>query len=168
MYVDIVILSLIMIWRKDKPAPRTVHRLRQRSTTISVYRALQTLQIGFNFCFKSWMFPSHKFVLLNAAVLGTYGAIKLHGPRGIIMGVTAIMALLYLSIMFKNLGNLHERSEKTLNSWKYDTNKIMRRFLRSSPTIHAEVGYFYGVKRTTVVVIWGTVFNFATNMLLSF
>jgi hypothetical protein len=135
---------------------------------MKLYRTMQILQNMFNFCFQYWLFPTHKFIVMNAAVLGTYGAIKLHGPRGIIMGVTAALALVYLSVMFKSLGKLYDVSESSLGSWKMDGNKVMRKFVKSSPNIRCEVSSFYSVKKATVIVIWGTVFNFATNMLLSF
>jgi len=144
-------------------------KLRSSANFQRIYRDLQTLQTFFNFCFRKWFFPTHKCAVMNVAVLGTFGAVKLSGPRAINMLGAATLSLLYLGMFFKKLGNIFVISEDVLRSWYCGAgkNRRLRSFLKSSLPLRSDVGYYYYVTKTTVVVIWATVFNLTTNLLLS-
>ncbi|XP_035709381.1 uncharacterized protein LOC110851927 isoform X1 [Folsomia candida] len=149
----------------------TRNSLRSKFVFQNVYRSLQLLQAEFNFCCRDWLFPTHKGVVMMVAIVGIFGAIRLPPPRSVVMGVTATFAMLYLSLIFWRLGKIRQKSGETLKAWKTAAggarSKGFRKWLRSCLPLRVEIGGFYIVDRATVVVVWGTVFNFTTTLLLS-
>lgn len=132
------------------------------------YRELQTLHCACNSYFQSFFFPVHKYIVINIAIIGIYGSIKISGPRALIMAVGAGISLCYLSMIFRRLGKLYMTSHEVLHLWRGEKGRYIRRFIKSSQPIRVEIGNYYYVTKTTVIVIYYTVFNFTTNMLLSF
>ncbi|CAG7817439.1 unnamed protein product [Allacma fusca] len=149
------------------PSTRTIQDLRRPDIFIKMYRTFQVEQMFFNYCLQNLFFPGHKVLMGGLAVLSTYGAIKVHSPRAILMGFAAFTSLLYLSILFRRLGRFFEVSSEVLHSWQGQTH-YMRAFLRSCKPLSVNIGNYYIAKKTTVLCMWGIIINMTINLLLSF
>ncbi len=161
-------IELISYCRRNLKDAETIPKLRHLQNFIKTYRELQVLHNVCNSYFQSLFFPAHKFILVNISVIGIYGSIKVPGPRSIIMTVGATMSLMYLSLLFRRMGKLYEKSVEVLHSWKGERGKYIKKFVLGSKPIRVKIGFYYYVRKTTVIIIWSTVLNFSTNMLLSF
>lgn len=146
----------------------TKPQLRQHTHFVRMYREFQVLHKQFRYSFQYFFLPPHKCMVMQIAILGIYGAIRIQGPRSITMGVGAMMAMIHLTILFRRMGKVYEKSVYVLRSWRAERGKYIRRFVRSSQPVTIRIGHFYEVTKSTVIVIWATVFNFTTNLLLSF
>lgn len=111
--------------------------------------------------FQHWFCPTHKAAAVCIATSALYGVIKLSGPRSVVMGFVAVLALLYLSTLFYKFGKFNEIFGKTLENWKNstDTTKYMKKFIKSVPVLSIQIGEFYSIKRTTVIMVMYTVLN---------
>ncbi len=116
---------------------------------------------------QNWFCPSHKFVAISVGTLASYGVIKLHGPRSMVMGCMTALSLMYLWTLFKKFGQLYELSEQVRDNWMNSSSstKWMKRYIRSVPIFRVDVGTFYFVKKTTVVAIMYTVLNNTVTLL---
>jgi len=84
---------------------------------------------------------------MTTAVIGIFGAVKISGPRAINMLGAASLVLRYLGTVFKKLGNVYEDSDEALRQWfgNAGKNKVVRKFITSSPPLRAKVGNHWKV-----------------------
>jgi len=146
----------------------TEKRFKSNASLQQLYRRLQTLHNMYNHCFAGWHIPTTKCSLMTTAVIGIFGAVKISGPRAINMLGAASLVLRYLGTVFKKLGNVYEDSDEALRQWfgNAGKNKVVRKFITSSPPLRAKVGKFYKVDKMTVVEMLGTVIDSTVNLFL--
>lgn len=147
---------------------KTIGDFRSPKVFSSTVRSLQVLHRLWQHSHQAWFCPSHKFVAISVGTLSSYGVIKLSGPRSIVMGFTAALSLLYLSTLFYKFGKLHELSGQVLENWRHSptSTRWMRKYVRSVPTFKVDIGSFYYVQKTTVIMVMWTVLNNTVNLLL--
>lgn len=148
--------------------PRTCKHLRQSKTCAATLRSLQNLHRLWQLNFQYWFCPSHKAATICIATSALYGVVKLSGPRSIVMGFVAALCLLYLSTLFYKFGKFNDVIQKTLENWKNSTktSKYMKKFIKSVPVLSINVGNFYHVKKTTVIMVLYTVLNNTITLFL--
>ena len=131
------------------------------------YRTMQALQAAFDHCFQVLLLPSHKALITSVAVLGTYGAIKVHGPRSLLMAGLGTAVSAHLARYFRIGGKLYSTSNEVLGSWNYRGKGPVKKFIRSCRPLSLRVGYFYVVRRTTVLVLFGVIINSTITLLVA-
>lgn len=142
--------------------------LRHPKTFTMEIRNLQLLHRLWQHAHEGWFCPSHKFVAVCVATLGSYGVIKLTGPARNSMGGMATITLIYIWTLFSKFGQLNDISRDMLWNWKKHTKstKWMRKFVSSVPIFRVHVGSFYPVERMTVFTALLTVLNNTITILL--
>ena len=131
------------------------------------YRAMQVLQAQFDHCFQVLLLPAHKALITAVAVLGTYGAIKIHGPRSLLMAGLAAAVSAHLARYFRIGGKLYSTSHEVLGSWNCGGKGLVKKFIRSCRPLSLHVGYFYEVRKTTVLVLFGVIINSTITLLVA-
>lgn len=149
-------------------SPRTWNQLRETKVCIATLRSLQNLHRLWQLNFQNWFCPSHKAVTISIATSALYGVVKLSGPRSIVMGFVAALCLMYLSTLFYKFGMFNDVVESTLENRKNSTktSKYMKKFIKSVPVLCINIGNFYRVKKTTVIMVLYTVLNNTITLFL--
>ena len=142
-------------------------KLRKPEKFMQMYRNLQTQHTIFEFCLREIFFPGHKVTMCSAVVFSIYGGVKLDGGRAVLMTFVAGTGLAYLSILFRRLGKFYDLSVDLQKSWK-GRDRLVDRFILSSPPLRINVGNYYFVCRTTVANLGAIIIDSAINMLVTF
>jgi len=118
--------------------------------------------------FQNWFCPMQKAVAIAVGSLALYGVIKLSGPRSLVMGCMATLALLYLWTIYRKFGQLHCMTEKLIDNWKNapSSTKRIRKFVESVPALRIDIASFYYVNKTTVATVLETVLDNTITLLL--
>ncbi|CAG7728682.1 unnamed protein product [Allacma fusca] len=103
-----------------------------------LFQRIQILQNMFNFIFQHSFFPIQKLLMSGVSVFGTYGAIKVQGPRAIMLGMIAAVTLTHMSFIFRKLSEFYDVSYVVLESWKCQ-GKSLGKVLNASRPIRAEI-----------------------------
>lgn len=146
---------------------KTKDGIRDPKVFTRLLRSLHVLHRFWQYTHQGWFCPSHKAIAISVGTLASYGVIKLHGPRSVVMGCMAIFSLLYLWTLLRKFGKLYEVSARTLRNWKHDpkTSRWMKRYINSVPVFRIDIGSFYFVTRTTVFLALWTVLNNTITLL---
>lgn len=149
-------------------SPETYWRLRTPIIFTRTLRSLHVLHRLWQQGHQTWFCPSHKFVTISVGTLATYGFIKLSGPRSLVMGVMSMFALLYLWTLLRKFSQLVQISEDVTRNWIHSANcsRWLKRYLRSIPPFRVDMGNFYYVRKTTVVLTLYVVLDNTVNLLL--
>ncbi|CAG7728005.1 unnamed protein product [Allacma fusca] len=154
----------VQIWFTQNRNPGTYDVLRNPVEFSNEYRSIEIMQNFFNYCFQYDYLPYHKLLMSSIAVFAFYGAIRIHGTRALIMAIINIIICLHLSVIFRQLGKLHDSSTKMLNSWKGISSRMV---LKSCRPLRVQVSDHYYVQKTTILVLMGVIINAAITLLLS-
>ena len=82
------------------------------------------------------------------------------------MGLLAGAILVYFNTFYNSLARLRTVSQGLLVSWQ-GRDRYMRRFLRSCRPLSVQLGDYYYVSRTTVLVLFGVIVNATITILLA-
>ncbi|CAL8070333.1 unnamed protein product [Orchesella dallaii] len=141
--------------------PRTRSQLRNSETSLKILRSMQVLHRYWEDSFQYFLCPAQKATICTICTLGLYGLVKLTGPRSIIMGCVALLAMLYIITMFYKFGLVHEFSGITLENWSHSpsSTKWMRKVLKSIPSLGVYIGNFYIMEKTSIAVVLDKILN---------
>ena len=130
------------------------------------YRYLQLLQTKANEIF-GYPLASIKVLFLLGAIRLIYGVVKLNGYIRICNLNAAVGYLIFLTVAFKALGEVYERSVKELlQHGEMMSDKWFRRLRRSCPPLKFQVAGMYFVDSPMSLAMGSFVIQNVANMLI--
>lgn len=148
-------------------------KLDEMEGNMKILQKFRVLHRMFQYSFQSYLLPVQYGVAACAAICGTFGVLRMTGPRAIVMGVVAIFAISYLYSVFRGMGLLYEESFALKTLWlklsreKSSRAKYFRKEIQAKQEFRIEVGSFFFIKRSTIMTLVNGIVNFTANLLLT-